>query len=224
MVAPLFFVRARLDRRIIRWYGLWDNLGGRLIRTGARRAFTGAAVVGLLVSCGAQAETAPQAPLAPAVTTDGVRVAPPPGTGVVGAAGLDVVAADAIHPEVLHAALQQAGFRGGSQRTATGGDGPFARVVVRRLVFATPDGAETVVGWIAEHAATEFFAVEPIATDDGWLLLRHVPDGCCPREVRIYLAAWADGRQVITVKAQGARSSDRAMVSLVDDIRELEGS
>jgi len=56
------------------------------------------------------------------------------------------------------------------------------------------------------------------------LLLRHVPDGCCPREIAIYLATWQDGDEVVVVTARGPQATDRAMVNLVDHLTSDEGS
>lgn len=173
-----------------------------------------------IAACGSDPTTSPHASPAPAVS---IAVGPPPGRGPVTEAGIDVVAADAVHPEVLRTALGEAGFLGGAERAATGGDA-FARVVTRRLRFTDEAGAQGFVDWIATNAGTEFFAVERLPAAEDVLLLRHVPDGCCPREVRIYLAAWTSGDEVVTVKAQGPRSSDRAMTDLVDELRTDGGS
>ena len=184
-----------------------------------------------LVSCGARATTTPEAPLAPAADVPTVPV--PPSLARDGMAestaqvDATAVAADAIHPDVLAQALGEAGFRAGSERVATGGDGPFSRIVVRRLRFADEAGAASFVDWIGANAGTEFFPVEALelpGTPEDVLLLRHVPDGCCPREIRIYLAAWQRGDEVVVVTARGPRSTDPAMVNLVDQLTSNEGS
>lgn len=185
----------------------------------------------VLVACGSRPTTTPAAPLAPAADVPTVPVPPsfaqPGMTETSGQVDAAAVAADAIHPDVLAVALLEAGFRAGSERVATGGDGPFSRIVVRRLRFTDPAGAARFSEWIAMNAGSEFFAVEELSlpgVPEDVLLLRHVPGGCCPREITIYLATWQDGDEVVMVTARGPEATEHAMVDLVDHLTSDEGS
>jgi hypothetical protein len=171
-------------------------------------------------ACGDRASTAPQGVPAPAAEVP--TVTPPPGDGPSSPIELGAVAAAAVHPDVFAAALADAGFAGASERVETGGD-DFARVVTRRLAFDQATGPAEAAAWIEANVGAELFPVEPLAIAGlpaGVTLLRHVPDGCCPREVRIYLAMWPDGTDLITVQAQGPRATDDEMVNLIDHLHE----
>jgi hypothetical protein len=170
------------------------------------------------IACGDRASTAPQDVPAPAAAVP--TVAPPPGDAPSSPIELGAVAAGAAHPDMFATALTDAGFAGASERIETGGDA-FARVVTRRLAFDEATGPAEAVAWIEANADAELFPVEPLVIaglPDGVTLLRHVPDGCCPREVRIYLAMWPDGADLITVQAQGPRATDDEMVALIDHL------
>jgi hypothetical protein len=47
---------------------------------------------------------------------------------------------------------------------------------------------------------------------------QHEPSGCCHQEPAVYLAAWTDGSDVLTVTASGLRATDGAMERLVDTL------
>jgi hypothetical protein len=165
-------------------------------------------------------------PPEPATTTTGVPAADvaPPRLRVDGmsssvlAVDAATIADDGVHPETLLGALEDAGFVGATEREAVGGQGSFARIAARRLAFGSATGADAFVAWLDENAAAELFPATPFAVDglDGdVLVLKHEPGGCCPKETRIYLIAWADASDVITVEAQGPRATDRAAAALI---------
>jgi hypothetical protein len=187
------------------------------------RAWSVSAALLALAACGSS-----PSPASPSVTVTAPQVVPPrlAVDGMTTSADpvdLATLAADGVHPEVLRGALDEAGFLGGSSRAAVGGAGPFARVEARRLAFGSPEGALAFVSWLDANAAAELFPAQPFAVgglDPRVLVLKHEPDGCCPKETRIYLAAWADDADVITVQAQGPRATDDAAASLLRSVVE----
>jgi hypothetical protein len=158
--------------------------------------------------------------------------APPPALGAFTLPGMsaseraldaEAVAADAPDGAALRAALEDTGFRAGTERTYTGGGGrAFTRVVVRSLGFGDAAAADGFLAWLGEHASAAVPAAAPAAlgVPTGVVVIAHEPDGCCPREAPIYLAAWRRGAEVLTVRASGREATDDAMERLVRALEE----
>ncbi|MEX0984401.1 MAG: hypothetical protein WD096_05065 [Actinomycetota bacterium] len=152
-----------------------------------------------------------------------LAAAPLPGmTAVEATLDEDELAADAPDPAAVRRALQDAGFRAATERTYAGGGGAFPRVVVRLLALGGEQGATSFLDWLRTDGGTALFTGVPSALEvpSGVVVLLHEPDGCCPREAPVYLAAWQRGTDVVTVKASGREGTDRAMQDLVETLWE----
>jgi hypothetical protein len=128
------------------------------------------------------------------------------------------VAAQTIQPDDLEALLGDVGLAAGVQRTFAGGTGAFSRVVARNLEFETDDGAALYLGWLREHVSEMLGSIETVsfpALPAGALSVRHLPDGCCPKEVPVYLVAWQRGPLVLSVEASGQRARAQPIVPIV---------
>jgi hypothetical protein len=85
------------------------------------------------------------------------------------------------------------------------------------LTFETAEGAATYLRWFREQAGEEIVTARPVPmTDvpDGAVVLFHEPDGCCRRDLPVYLAAWQRGATIFSVHAGGRRRNDRAIAQL----------
>jgi hypothetical protein len=127
------------------------------------------------------------------------------------------VAEESAHPDTMAAALRDAGFVGGVERTLTGRRAVFSRVVVRGWMFSSPEGAASFVSWVRANAADVIGPVEERDADlpSGTILLLHSPSGCCHEEVPIYLAVWQRGPAVWTIRASGATIHTAPVLALV---------
>jgi hypothetical protein len=128
------------------------------------------------------------------------------------------VAAQAIRPEDLEALLDAAGFSGGVERSFVGGTGSFSRVVARTVAFGADAGAAVYLSWLREHVAEILGATEPVSDPQlpaGAVSVRHLPNGCCPKEVPVYLVAWQRDELVLSVEASGQRARAEAIFPIV---------
>lgn len=124
------------------------------------------------------------------------------------------LARDASDPASLATLLEEAGFRSGSERTYAGPGERFSLAVTRVLSFDDADGAETYLTWLREHPSEFLGAVErlpPLDVPGSPFLTVHLPGGCCPKEVPIYLAAWRRGSSVVSLRVSG-RGLERDVV------------
>ena len=171
-----------------------------------------------LVACADTAPVSSPASQQPSSTPDlampAVRI---PGLHTTNTTFDATIAEESAHPDTMSAALQQAGFVGGVERTLTGRRAVFSRVVVRGWVFSSPEGATSFVSWLGANAPDligqekELHASLPSDT----VLLLHSPTGCCHEEVPIYLAIWQRGPVVWTIRASGATIHTAPVLALV---------
>jgi hypothetical protein len=130
----------------------------------------------------------------------------------------DAVALDAVHPDDVHTALDDAGFVTGEERSYTGRRGVFSRVIVRALMFTTPDGAATYLTWLGDHADEYIGDNTPVDTSSDTVVVWHEPSGCCHEETPSSLAALQRGTVVWTVRASGERIHRAPMLELVHQL------
>jgi hypothetical protein len=129
------------------------------------------------------------------------------------------LASDASDPGSLASLLEDAGFRTGSERTYAGPGERFSLAVTRLLAFDDADGADAYLAWLREHPTDligEVESLEPLDLPGSPFLSVHLPGGCCPKEVPIYLSAWRRGDSVVSLRVSG-RGLER------DDVEDLAG-
>lgn len=129
-----------------------------------------------------------------------------PGTaGPLDELDAEIVSADAMDPAELIAVLDDAGFVTGRQRVWTD-EKQERRALVRALTFDTPGGADVYLGWLRAHTFDVIGGAEelaPLAVPSPSFLTVHEPGGCCPKEGRIFLAAWREGSVVLSLEVGG---------------------
>src|SRR5262245_16260425 len=174
-----------------------------------------------LVALAACADTATVSPPAsqpssssPDLTMPTVRI---PGLHTTHTTFDATIAEESAHPDTMSAALQQAGFLGGVERTLTGRRAVFSRVVVRGWVFTSADGASSFVSWLGTNAPDLIGQVKQLdaSLPNFTVLLLHSPTGCCHEEVPIYLAIWQRGSVAWTIRASGATIHTAPVLALV---------
>lgn len=119
---------------------------------------------------------------------------------------IDRVASDASDPASLTSLLEDAGYRSGRERTYAGPGERFSLAVTRVLAFDDPTGADAYLAWLREHPSDLIGAVDPLPPLDlagSPFLTVHVPGGCCPKEVPVYLTAWRRGSAVVSLRVSG---------------------
>ena len=134
---------------------------------------------------------------------------------------IEHLARDASDPGSLASLLEDAGFRSGSERTYAGPGERFSLAVTRVLAFDDAEGAETYLAWLREHPSEFLGTVErlpPLDLPGSPFLTVHLPGGCCPKEVPIYLAAWRRGSAVVSLRVSGRGLEDDAVRELVAQV------
>lgn len=134
---------------------------------------------------------------------------------------IEHLARDASDPASLASLLEEAGFRSGSERTYAGPGERFSLAVTRVLSFGDTEGAETYLSWLREHPSEFLGTVErlpPLDLPGAPFLTVHLPGGCCPKEVPVYLAAWRRGSSVVSVRVSGRGLDGEAVRGLVAQI------
>ena len=132
---------------------------------------------------------------------------------------LETLASDASDPRSLASLLEDAGFRAGSERTYSGPGEGFSLAVTRVLAFDDPDGAEAYLDWLREHPTDligDAEMVDPLDLPGAPFLTVHLPNGCCPKEVPIYLSAWRRGPSVVSLRVSGRGLERDAVQDLAD--------
>lgn len=130
------------------------------------------------------------------------------------------VASEAVDAEALSGILDVAGFQAGVRRAYAGNGRAIRRVEVGVFSFESNDGASTYLAWLRANVADLIGEVRsPDKTLFGDVpLFVHLPDGCCPREPAVALAAWSRGPQVVRVLVAGAAADGRKAVRLVREV------
>lgn len=159
-----------------------------------------------VVLCGCSAAAVPALP--PAAL---------PGTaGPLGDLDAETVSADAVDPIELISVLDRAGFVAGRERRWTDEERSW-EAVARVLAFETPSGAEAYLDWLRANVTDVIGRsreLPPFDMSSPGLLALHEPGGCCPKEGRIYLAAWRKGSTVLSIQVGGRNPQRR-------DVQEL---
>jgi hypothetical protein len=126
------------------------------------------------------------------------------------------LARDALEPAVLASVLEDAGYRSGAERTYAGPGERFSLAITRVLSFDDPDGAEAYLAWLHDHSSDLLGTAEPLPPLDlpGSFVAVHLPGGCCPKAVPIYLSAWRRGSSVLFVQASGREADPDAVEDL----------
>lgn len=154
------------------------------------------------------------------------RGVPPSEVGGLAAATTTPVTAEDISREAVDAEavsdiLVVAGFQAGVRRSYAGNGRAIRRVEVGVLNFESNDGASTYLAWLRANVADVIGEVQGAGkTIFGHVrLFVHLPDGCCPREPAVALAAWSHGPQVVRVLVAGAAADGLKAVRLVREVR-----
>jgi hypothetical protein len=172
----------------------------------------------------------------------GAASAPPPSIPADALHGLDLgttagttkvltvadLAEDALVPGGLTRILEDVGYLSGAERAFTGGR-DIRSVTVRVLRFASPSGARDYLAWLDGHAQEVLGAIDVSATIEVHgsqvPVYGHMPGGCCPKEIPMYLTAWSDGARVVTVLVLGPAADRGAVASVVQELdRAIGGS
>jgi hypothetical protein len=142
---------------------------------------------------------------------------------VLGAAAL---ARDALDPAGLEKLLGEVGYVSGRQRTFSGPGERFSLAITRVLVFESADGAGRYVSWLRAHPEDllgKAQALEPLNLPGSPFLMIHLPGGCCPKAVPIYLSAWRRGHTVLFLKASGRQADVGAVEDLAEELDVVVG-
>jgi hypothetical protein len=167
------------------------------------------------IACGASSSDEHALPQAPLLRAD---VLSPPMHPTDQSLAAGDIAASVLVPDELEALLSDAGLQAAAQRLFQGGRGAYSRVVTRGLVFASEAGATTYLDWLRDHVEELIGEAEHMSAGElpeGALFVRHLPDGCCPKETPVYLVAWQRGAFVLSVEANGPRARRKPIVPIV---------
>jgi hypothetical protein len=171
------------------------------------------------ISCG-QSSSTPSAPVLPTTTTG-----PPQPTLKVGLLpGMDhadrQLSAATLGREAAGLSGQLAGwgYRAGSEREFKGNSGDFQDVVSRTLLFDSPAGAESFMGFVHAHPDTWLGTLKSSApvTLSGkrtGFVLSPVPCGC-HRETLLRLLLASHGARVTWLMVNGPRATTRRALAL----------
>lgn len=136
------------------------------------------------------------------------------------------LAEGATDPDRLLALLNEQGFESASVRTWTGrAIDDLRHVEARSLRFGSAAGAAAYLDWVRAHPE-DLVGTAEIVAERPYLLVRHVPGGCCPnKDVRQMLAAWTDGDVAWVVALTGPGATPVVATALAHTIdRAQEGS
>ncbi|MGH2636052.1 MAG: hypothetical protein ACRDHU_07910 [Actinomycetota bacterium] len=163
-----------------------------------------------------------------ACAAEAVPPEPPPAGAIPGlrpsaATQLDAetIAADAVDEEALTSLLGEAGFESAVERRYTGAGGEIRRAEVRVVRFGSTDGAERYLAWLEDHVEDvigDATVADPMSGRSTSVYV-HVPDGCCPKETVLTLAAWRDGRDVLRVLVAGPGAEGSTGLELIATFR-----
>ena len=170
------------------------------------RATHVATIVLIVVACSPETQSPP--PLPP-IDLPGMRSELAPMTA-------DRLARDALEPAALASLLDDAGYRSGAERTYAGPGERFSLAITRVLAFDDEGGAESYLDWLRSHPDDLLGSAERLPPLDlpGSFVAVHLPGGCCPKAVPIYLSAWRRGPTVLSVRASGRQADPDAVAEL----------
>lgn len=169
-----------------------------------------------LAACG---RDAPLPPVLPADALPGME-------SEVSTVSADALARDALDPPALADLLDDAGYLSGRERTYAGSGKEFSLATTRVLVFDAPDGAAAYLAWLRDHPSDLLGTVEPLDPLDlpgSPFLMVHLPGGCCPKAVPIYLSAWRRGSTVLFVRASGRQADASSVEELATALDRIVG-
>lgn len=122
------------------------------------------------------------------------------------------LAEDALEPADLAVLLDEAGYRGGTEREFSGHTDTFDHVVTRTLVFEDVAGADAYVDWIAGHTgdlAGPSRSLAPIGLGaERSALFELEPCATCKKQLPTWFGAWRRGSTVSYLLVAG-RDVDR---------------
>jgi hypothetical protein len=140
--------------------------------------------------------------------------------------GASALARDALDPVGLEDLLADVGYVSGRQRTFSGPGERFSLAITRVLVFESADGAGRYVSWLRTHPEDLLGGaqtLEPLDLPGSPFLMIHLPGGCCPKAVPIYLSAWQRGHTVLFLKASGRQADVGAVEDLAEELDVVVG-
>ena len=166
-----------------------------------------ATILLILVACAAETQSLP--PRLPRIDLPGMR-------SELASVTPERLARDALQPAALAALLDDAGYRSGAERTYAGPGERFSLAITRVLAFDDEDGAESYLAWLRSHAGDLLGSAERLPPLDlpGSFVAVHLPGGCCPKAVPVYLSAWRRGPTVLSVRASGRGADPDAVADL----------
>jgi hypothetical protein len=153
----------------------------------------------------------------PAVPPDEIAGFSSTTTTILGAAD---VASEAVDPGVLSDLLNAAEFESGVRRSYLGAGLSIRRLEVRVLRFESSAGAASYLEWLQGHVADVIGDVErseELEVIDVSVFV-HVPDGCCPREPAVALAAWRRERDIVRVIVAGPAADGPKAAELIEEV------
>jgi hypothetical protein len=169
----------------------------------------------ILAACTAEIQAPPRVPR---IDLPGMRSELTPVTA-------ERLARDALEPGMLASLLEDAGYRSGAERTYVGPGERFSLAITRILAFEDEEGAESYLGWLRSHPSDLLGSAERLPPLDlpGSFVAVHLPGGCCPKAVPIYLSAWRRGPTVLSVRASGRQADPDAVADLAAALDSLAG-
>ena len=131
------------------------------------------------------------------------------------------VAAEAIDRAALGDVLDSAGFESAVRRSYSGPGPGIRRIEVLLLRFDSGTGAARYLEWQQGHVSDIIGEAEPAAerASGGIPIYVHLPDGCCPKEQVVALAAWRDGAYVARALLAGPDADGPQTVRLLSALR-----
>ncbi|HET9723907.1 MAG TPA: hypothetical protein VFR44_08720 [Actinomycetota bacterium] len=131
------------------------------------------------------------------------------------------VAAEAVDRTGLADVLDAAGFESAIRRSYSGIGPGIRRVEVLLLRFDSGSGAARYLEWQRSHVSDIIgnASVAPQHELVGIPVYVHLPDGCCPKEQVVALAAWRDGPYVARALVAGADADGPQTLELLAALR-----
>lgn len=140
--------------------------------------------------------------------------------------GVGALARDALDPSGLEELLGEMGYVSGRQRTFSGPGERFSLAITRVLSFESALGAGRYVSWLRAHPEDLLGGartLDPLDLPGSPFLMTHLPGGCCPKAVPIYLSAWQRGPTVLFLKASGRQADIAAFEDLAEELDVVVG-